>query len=551
MSRPIPMHRTGSRIRAVCTVLAVALTALAGCSGGGGDGKGGAHSGTTATPSASSPAAASAPPSGSARPAEPTLPASLTGQRLTWRSCPAPNAAQGGGAAPGSEWQCATLKAPLDYAKPDGATIPLALIRAKATDTRRRIGSLVFNFGGPGGSGVYTLPGFGADYQKLRTRYDLVSFDPRGVGRSDGVTCQSDKELDASNAVDSTPDNAAEIKSATADSATYLAGCERRSGKVLPYVDTVSAARDMDLMRQVLGDRKLSYFGISYGTELGGVYAHLFPDHVGRAVFDGVVDPTKDPLASALGQAKGFQLALDDYLRDCAAQGTACPTGTDPQQGDARIAALLKDLDSHPLPTSSGRKLTQGQALNGIAAALYDKSSWKYLTVGLQEAMTSGTGNVLLALSDSLAGRDEHGHYSDIDAANTAIGCLDSKQRYTVGDVRAQLPRFRAASQVFGDFLAWGLLSCTGWPVAGKTTHPDVHAEGSAPILVVGNTGDPATPYEGARKMADALGRGVGVEVTYRGEGHGAYNSGNSCMTGIVNAYLLTGKVPADGTTCS
>ncbi|MEU5023152.1 alpha/beta hydrolase [Streptomyces milbemycinicus] len=518
----------------VSAAVVVALTAVAGCNDDGGskNGKGGKDKASEA-PSASG------------------LPSSLTEQKLNWKSCPAPTTLQGAGDAPGSEWQCSTMRVPLDYAKPDGATIDLALIRSEATDQSKRIGSLIFNFGGPGGSGVSTLPGFGADYQRLRARYDLVSFDPRGVGESAGVKCLSDKEADASDAVDGSPDDAAELAAATADQKNFVDACEKNSAKVLPHVDTVSAARDMDLMRQVLGDKKLHYFGISYGTELGGVYAHLYPKNVGRAVFDAVVDPTEDPERGNFGQAKGFQLALDNYLKDCAKKGLTCPLGSDPDKAEKTIISLLKRLDKNPLPTRSGRELTQDQAVGGIAAALYSKDSWQYLTMGLTEALQAKQGNILLLMSDSMAGRDENGHYSNIGPANVAINCVDDKQRYTVADVKAKLPEYRKASPVFGEFLAWGMLSCQDWPVAGKTDHPEVSAPGSAPILVVGNTGDPATPYEGARKMAKGLGEGVGVELTNKGEGHGAYNGGSKCTTAVVDDYLLNGKVPADGKVCS
>ncbi|MEU0843334.1 alpha/beta hydrolase [Streptomyces sp. NPDC005962] len=533
------------RTRALVSATAVVtLIAVAGCGGGGKDqGKASATPSATA-PSGPSSAAPAAPPGSSG------LPGSLTGQKPRWKGCAAPTPPQGTGKAPGGDWECADLKVPLDWAKPDGETIDLAMIRAKATGPEKRIGSLVFNFGGPGGSGVSSLPGFSGDYQKLRSRYDLVSFDPRGVGESSGVTCRSDKEIDAAEAVDGTPDDAAEIKAASADAKKYVAGCEKRSGKVLPHVDTVSAARDMDLMRQVLGDRKLSYFGISYGTELGGVYAHLYPRHVARAVLDAVVDPSADTEQGSLAQARGFQLALGNYLRDCAGKGAACPVGDDPKAGAEKIVTLLGKLDKKPLETDSGRKLTEGGALGGIAAALYSEDSWKYLTLGLQEALTLGKGNLLLAMSDSMSGRDTKGRYSNINAANTAVNCADEKKRYTVSEVKERLPRFRKASKVFGDYLAWSLLACTGWPVDGRADTPDVSARGAAPVLVIGNTGDPATPYEGARTMARELGRGVGVEVTYRGQGHGAYNSGNGCMTKTVNAYLLDGKVPSSGKTC-
>ncbi|MEU0201786.1 MULTISPECIES: alpha/beta fold hydrolase [unclassified Streptomyces] len=479
----------------------------------------------------------------------------LTRQELDWEECQAPSDAQGGGAPPsplpdGGEWQCATMKAPLDWDDPKGDTIGLALIRARAGDANRRIGSLIFNFGGPGGSGVTSLPAFAEGYETLRTRYDLVSFDPRGVGRSAPVICENDQQLDAYFQQDATPDDAAERTELLDNTKEFNEACEQNSKKVLPHVRTTDAARDLDLMRQVLGDDRLHYFGISYGTELGGVYAHLFPERVGRAVFDAVVDPTQNAEQGSLGQAKGFQLALDNFAQDCVSKAEECPIGTSAQDVKNRIARLLKDLDSRPIPGVFPRELTQTSATSGIAQALYSQDFWEYLTQGLQQAY-SGDGSILLLLSDSMNGREENGEYSNLAAANTAINCADDKPRYDTAYVERKLPEFRAASDLFGDYLAWGMISCTDWAVPGAADHPDVRAPGSAPILVVGNTGDPATPYEGARKMVDALGEGVGVELTYRGQGHGAYDSENKCVRAAVNGYLLDGKVPRAGTVCT
>ncbi|MGF1236892.1 alpha/beta hydrolase [Streptomyces sp. 2-6] len=476
-------------------------------------------------------------------------------QKLTWKDCPPPDAAEGGGTAPsplpgGGAWQCATMRAPLDWDKPKGETIGIALIRARASGPGKRIGSLVFNFGGPGGSGVSTLPAFAADYAKLRTRYDLVSFDPRGVGRSAPVVCESDSQLDRYFQQDATPDDAAERTTYLKNTEQFNAACEKNSGKVLPHVRTTDAARDMDLMRQVLGDDKLHYFGISYGTELGGVYAHLFPHTVGRAVLDGVVDPTQDPEQSSLGQAKGFQLAMDNFAKDCVSQVADCPIGDSQQDVENRIAALLKKLDAKPIQGVFPRRLTQTAATNGIAQALYSKELWQPLTEGLEDAY-DGDGRILMLLSDAMNGRDQNGEYSNITAANVAINCADEKQRYDTAYVQRKLPEFRSASPLFGEFLAWGMLSCANWPVKGAADHPDVSASGSAPVLVVGNTGDPATPYEGARKMVDALGKGVAVELTYKGQGHGAYDSKNKCVQNAVNGYLLDGRLPPAGTVCS
>ncbi|MFE0041668.1 alpha/beta hydrolase [Streptomyces albireticuli] len=466
-------------------------------------------------------------------------------QRLTWKACPAPSGSESGatGKAPGTDWECSTLRAPLDYGNPENGSVDLALIRAKATDPAHRIGSLVFNFGGPGGSGITTLPAFADDYTKLRTRYDLVSFDPRGVGRSSGVTCLSDKELDAYYAADAAPDTRAEAKDLVDRVGKYARACEKRAGKVLPHVGTSNAARDMDLMRRVLGDDKLHYFGVSYGTELGGVYAHLFPDKVGRALFDGVVDPTSDPVRGSLGQAKGFQLALGNYMDACVKNSDNCPT-------ERQIGELLRRLDEKPVPGAGGRELTRSLATAGIAQALYSQDFWDYLTEGIEDA-ENGDGKLLLALADSLNGRGQDGRYSTLQASLNAITCADFAQRYTADEVEAKVPEFRKASPVFGDFMAWSLTQCTGWPVKGEWQTPDVSAKGAPPILVVGNTGDPATPYEGARAMVRELGPGVGVELTYRGQGHGAYDGGNACVKEVVDAYLLEGKVPQPGKICS
>ncbi|MEU0755788.1 alpha/beta hydrolase [Streptomyces albogriseolus] len=480
----------------------------------------------------------------------------LTRQKPAWKACPAPDEAQGGGASPSplpgarGRWECATLKAPLDWDDPDGDTIDLALIRVRSSGPEsERIGSLIFNFGGPGGSGVTTLPAFGQEYATLRTRYDLVSFDPRGVGRSAPVTCEDDQELDEHFQQDGTPDDSAERTELLDSTKDFNAACEDNSGRILPHVRTTDAARDLDLMRQVLGDDRLYYFGISYGTELGGVYAHLFPDTVGRAVFDAVVDPARNPEQASLGQARGFQRALDNYAEDCVSQVEECPVGDSAQDVRDRIATLLRDLDRRPIPGLFPRRLTETMATSGIAQALYSKDFWAFLTDGLEQAY-DGDGTILMALADSMNGRGENGEYSNLVPANVAINCADAEPRYTPADVERLLPQFRKASALFGDFMAWGMITCTDWAVPGAADHPDVSAPGAAPILVIGNTGDPATPYEGARSMARALGEGVGVELTYNGQGHGAYHSEDRCVRNAVHGYLLDGKVPEAGTVC-
>ncbi|MGA5201859.1 alpha/beta hydrolase [Streptomyces variegatus] len=457
---------------------------------------------------------------------------------LSWGRCKA----TADGPAPSSDWQCATLKVPLDWSKPDGETIGLGLIRAKARGGDR-VGSLVFNFGGPGASGVSMMPSYAPTVSSLRERYDLVSWDPRGVGASEGVRCRSDKEIQAAESVDVSPDTPAEEKAYFEDAAAFGKGCRKDAGKLMAHVSTADSARDMDRIREVLGDEKMHYFGISYGTELGGTYAHLFPKNVGRMTLDAVVDPGADTVGHAENQARGFQRALNGYLES---------TGQDPRDGTRKIADLLRRIDARPLATGApGRKLTQTLAVTGIILPLYSKDNWPTLTSAL-DAAEQGDGSELLVLADRYNERTPSGRYGTTTHSQRVISCLDDRQRPTAARTKQLLPRFEKISPVFGTFLGWDTAGwCHDWPVPGQHDTPEVSAPGAAPVLVVGNTGDPATPYEGARRMADELGKGVGVMLTWRGEGHGAYGSGSDCVDSTVNAYLLDGSVPKDGKVCS
>ncbi|WP_282796841.1 alpha/beta hydrolase [Streptomyces sp. CC224B] len=524
------------RPAALATAAALVAALAAGCSGSSDD-KGDKGGGTA---DGKPPAARGADPEPRPDPSS-TLPASVVAQKLDWGRCEA----TGGKGAPGAEWQCATLKVPLDYDEPDGETIGLALIRATSTAKKPgdRIGSLLFNFGGPGGSGVSMLPALSHSYDDLRERYDLVSFDPRGVAASEGVRCRSDKATQAAERTDPTPDTPAEEKAYFADAKAFGAGCARAAGRLLPHVSTADAARDMDVMRQVLGDDKLHYLGISYGTELGGTYAHLFPEKVGRLTLDAVVDPSAGAVGHAKNQARGFQRALENYLKS---------SGEDPEAGTRKIVDLLRRVDAKPLRTSSeGRELTEALATTGITVALYSKQTWPVLTNALEEA-EKGDGSALLELADAYNERDASGRYSTQSHSQRAISCRDDKERPTAAEAKARLAEFRKISPVFGGFMAWDTAGwCHDWPVAGLHTSPEVSAPGAAPVLVIGNTGDPATPYEGARRMADELGDGVGVHLTWKGEGHGAYGNGSDCVDDAVNGYLLKGKVPRNGTVCA
>lgn len=541
-ARPRAVRAVAVRSAALLLALAAVVTAAAGCGDGGPPERHAARVAGRAAEDAAGGAAA--------------LPAEFTRQRLDWRECTAAAGTAAPAALPdGTRWECATLRAPLDYADPShGGTLGLAMIRARADgsgkDPGARLGSLLFNFGGPGGSGVTALPAFADGYRALRARYDLVSFDPRGVGRSSGVRCLGQARLDAYFAADWTPDTAAEERALLRRQERFAQGCQRHSGRVLAHIGTEDAARDLDLMRAVLGDDKLHYLGFSYGTELGAVYAHLFPRRVGRAVLDAVVDPDRSPRQGALAQTHGFQRALEDFLADCARKGPDCPLGTDPEAAGRGVASLLKRLDGKPLPTGTGRELTESLATAAIAQSLYSPALWDYLAEALEEAAEDGTGQRLLRAADAMNGRSPDGRYDTLQTSLVAIGCADARQRYAPADIRRALPRFTDASAVFGPYSAWSLASCRGWPVEGRRDAAPVSATGAAPILLVGTTGDPATPYQGTRRMKRRLGAGVAVELTYRGAGHGAYGSGNRCVRDAVDGYLLRGDIPADGTVC-
>ncbi|WP_165989726.1 alpha/beta hydrolase [Streptomyces sp. YIM 98790] len=505
-------------------------------------------------------------PAGEARPAPdgspspspgaglPPLPGHVTGQEPDWTDCPAPSALQGGGEAPGAPWQCARLTVPVDYTDPGGETLSLALIRIPAERSTRRVGSLVLNFGGPGGSGVAALPRMEPLFGALRSGFDLVSFDPRGVGDSSGVVCRDDAATDAALQQETFPEHPAEGRNYLLGRQRYAAACRASpAGGLLPHLTTANTARDLDLLREVLGESRLHYYGASYGTKLGAVYAALFPERTGRMVFDAVVDPTRDLTGRALIQATGFQTALDHFLADCARR-PGCPTGTsaEPAGHHAALSGFLDGLEEHPLPTSSGRALTEHLAVFGIMGSLYSPSSWPRLREALDEAMHSGSGDALLAAADRYYGRDGQGRYRNLHAANTAVNCADFASRPGLEAVRAHWDEFRAAAPVLGEYLVWDLLGCAGWPVVSEADRPEVEAEGARPILLIGTTGDPATPYAGTARMREALGgEEAGVILTYDGEGHGAYTSGNSCVVDAVNGHLLSGTTPEDGMICS
>ncbi|MGA8258013.1 MAG: alpha/beta hydrolase, partial [Nocardioides sp.] len=431
-------------------------------------------------------------------------------QQLEWRGC-----------ADGVE--CATLTVPVDYGQPAGATFELNLKRVPATGDR--IGSLVVNPGGPGAPG--TAMADNAEFYfrpQLVERLDVVAFDPRGTGDSNPIDCLSDSDLDEFLSQDPSPDDAQEARDITADQDAFFRGCVELSDDLVGHVSTVETARDMDVLRGALREDQLTYLGFSYGTTLGAVYAQLFAANVGRFVLDGATDPSLDSRQNSLSQARGFQTALDAYLQNCVDEGD-CVLGDSVEEGRATITGLLDEIDEQPLETSLGRELKVGNAFYGIVTPLYSRDNWSFLDTALETAL-AGDGSVLLTLSDSYASRDTFsGEFTDNSLeANLAINCLDDPSTLDPGQIPDEFPAFEEASPTFGRVFAWGLLGCHGIQVQASEPSPQIDGKGAAPIVVLGTTRDPATPYEEAVALASQL--ESGVLVSRDGDGHTAYNKG-------------------------
>lgn len=462
--------------------------------------------------------------------------ATFYNQSLDWSKC--------------AEGQCATAQVPLDYADPAAGSIGIALARSVASDGDP-IGSLLINPGGPGASGVDFLKSAKSLVSKdVQKHYDLVAFDPRGVQRSNPVKCVSNAELDTLLAFDPDYSTDAGIQHVIDVYGDYGAACLKNTGAALAHVDTVSAARDLDVLRSALGDDQLHYLGFSYGTELGATYAALFPTSVGRMVLDGALPPTLTSTELSEGQAAGFEGALRAYVTDCQA-GKDCPLTGSVDDGLQQVRRLLEHARVNPLPTTTDRVLTGSLAFYGIALPLYSKSSWPYLTQALRAAIDKGDGSVLLQLADLYSDRSADGTYStNMTDAFNAINCVDTPHETppNFDAMRAEAAQIDQVAPTVGAFFGFGDTVCAKWPVPAVAALPDYTAPGAPPIVVVGTTNDPATPYKWAQKMADLL--STGVLLTYQGEGHTAYGSSNSCIAKAVDTYLLDGAPPADGTRC-
>lgn len=445
--------------------------------------------------------------------------------------------------------ECARVVVPLDYADPSAASIELAVARIPARMAEHRIASLVLNPGGPGVSGVQALTGaLSVIGGQVRDVFDVVGFDPRGVGESAAVDCVSDAELDLWRSGGPDPAGTPALAHRTAHAARLVRSCAEEAGGLLPHLDTVSAARDMDVLRAVLGDDRLSYLGASYGTELGATYAEVFPERVGRLVLDAGLDPTMDDPERRLGLAAGFEGALRTYVEHCLAVGP-CPFTGHTAPVVETVRGLLEDLDGSPLPTDSDRDLTAPLAAGGILLGVSEERLWPALSDALGAAVRRDDGAPLLFLADAAAGRAADGTYAaNAFAASTAFTCLDSARRLDGDGLLEHARRLGEASPTFGRFLLDPSILCSVWPVDPIGDRGPLRAAGAAPILVLGTTGDPAAPYEWSVALAEQI--ESGRLVTYDGFGHTAYGRSNACVDAAVEGYLLRGEVPPEGLTC-
>jgi pimeloyl-ACP methyl ester carboxylesterase len=445
--------------------------------------------------------------------------------------------------------QCGSVTVPLDYSHPDGPTIQIALARHPADVPSERIGSLVINPGGPGGSGINDLPNeLLALAPEVLDRFDIVSFDPRGVDRSSPVTCSSGSSSTTSSGsssppqpgIDPVPTTPAARQALLSNDRAFAAQCQHYSGAILPFVGTVDAARDLDRIRAALGDTQLTYIGHSYGTLLGATYAELFPTHVRAMVLDGAIDPASTTTAYATEQAVSLESALGSFFTWCAAD-TGCPWRP---AGDPTTAllGLIQDARTRPLTAGSG---TAGPAelYDALLAGLESQSSWPTLAAALAAA-EGGNGAPAVAMSD----RYETGGSPNAAEAEQAIDCLDHPVDRNPASYMTLAATIGQSAPVFGPLLAWGLLGCATWPDLPTRSPAPASDPGAPPILVVGTTGDPVTPYAWAVALAGEL--TGGVLLTWRGASHVA-SFYSPCVRAASAAYLVSGTLPASGTTCT
>ena len=469
------------------------------------------------------------------------------GTPVQWLPC---NAGSGDQVQIPDNAECGMLSVPVDYSNPDGEVARLAMIRFPAAG--KKIGSLVINPGGPGESGVESAVALLSGLpQSVKDRFDIVGFDPRGVGSSTpAVWCNSDEDNDrlrADPTVEYTPEGVEHLESETKK---FVQRCVDKMGtEFLENVGTENVAKDLDAIRIAVGDDKLTYLGYSYGTRIGATYAEQFPEKVRAMILDGAVDPNADPVEEDIRQAAAFQKAFDDYAADCATKNPDCPLGTDPAKAVEVYKSLVDPLVEHPAKTRDQRGLGYSDAIVGTILPLYSPNLWRHLTEGLT-GLKNGNGDVMLALADLYMGRDAKGHYNNSTDVRVAVNCVDKPaitDRATVVD-EDRRAREAAPFLSYGEFTGNAPMgTCAFWPVPPTSKPHEISVKGLPPTVVVSTTNDPATPYQAGVDLARQLG---GTLVTFEGTQHTVVFQGNKCIDDIAATYLLDVTVPAPGIRC-
>ena len=455
-------------------------------------------------------------------------------QQLEWSEC-------------NKDFECSYFSVPIDYTNPADGAMRISVIRKLATGSAQ--GSLVLNPGGPGGSGIeYTTYVEYVVSATLRENFDIVGFDPRGVGQSTPVECLNDEQTEEYIALDGSPDDQIEIDQAQEMAELFGQTCATNSPDTYKFLDTVSATRDIDILRALLGDEKLNWLGKSYGTFLGATYADLFPDRVGRMLLDGAIDPTLTNKQLSYGQALGFELALNRFVDDCSTESD-CPLSASGAAGVSEVGDLLIELDANPVTLDDGRLFTQAMGTLGVVGSLYDKQyGWPELRTNLGLAF-DGDFSGLASSVDFYTGRQLDGSYKDnSNDAIAAVNCLDRPDRATTEQTVALASEWKLVAPNFGEYLAWSNISCSYWLADATGVPKEITAPGTPTILVVGTVYDPATPYAWSQALASQLSKGV--LLTLDGDGHTAYYQGSRCIDEIVDNFYLTGEAPA-GITCT
>ena len=456
----------------------------------------------------------------------------FTAQEISWQSCE-------------SGYECATVAVPLDHLNPGDEVFEIALIRLAGTEA---LAPLLINPGGPGASGVdYVRDNYESiGTKQLRENFQLIGFDPRGVGRSAPVTCTDEKLKDQVYYQESGfPLGSKQDFDFSKDVLERFAANCQKTGFDVAFFNTQQSARDLEVIRAALKVEKLDYLGFSYGTELGATYIALFPDRVGRFVLDGAVDPTLSSAQGTVNQVAGFDKAFRAYLQDCLSQDS-CPFDGDVEKSLSKVGKLLSELETTQLETQYERGAGLTVALYGIIAALYSQQSWPYLTQAFEEAF-NGDGSTLLLLADFYNDKDPQGGYlSNISEANVAINCAD--ERVPPSEFSQLRKDVLAASSVFGKYFGYPELGCLGWPEGKSMVELDYSVALETGPLVVGTTGDPATPYSQAVSLAKLL--AGATLLTFEGEGHTAYGS-SDCVDEYIESYLLGETLSASELVCS